>query len=1083
MKINTLLGATALAGSLALAPAAMAQDGPGAPLTNPNPVSPADPTTTQEELQEAGSEIIVTGSRLARPNIDTAVPITALTGAQLQAVGQVSLGETLNRLPALRSTLSQANSTATIGTAGLSLLDLRGLGTARTLVLVNGRRHVSATPGSFQVDVNTIPNDLIERVEVVTGGNSGTYGSDAVSGVVNFVLKQNFEGFEGRVQGGVSSRGDRGSFLGSAIYGKNFSEGRGNITLAVEYAQQEQLLFNQRNEQTGAFTGVPGFFQTTQTTFRNPDGTARNEPPEGNGIIDTSYFGVNPGNKFGIISLGGTVNTVCPAVTATSSAAVRAQAAAVCTGQLSPIGQRLSRNYVFQPDGTLVRDQPALDLRNVGGGIFGGYTASGVEGAMLLPGLERINVNLMSHFDVSDAFKPFIEAKYVHVTANQTSTQPTFVNGTLSPTFYLDNPYLTAQARDTIRTLQGYAPGTAAYDAGTFTFFRFNNDIGTRAEDHKRDTYRVVAGFRGDLTDVGNWKYEASFNYGRTETYYETGGNVDIAKFNRAANAVRNSAGEIVCRVNADAITTNDDPACRPLNLFGQGAPMTTPDGVNYVLHTSSRVQWAEQINALYYVAGDTSGFFTLPGGPVQIALGAEYRREDAFSDYDDYTQTGATFLNAFAAFDPPAVNVKEVFGELRFPILRDAFVHELSVEGSGRVSDYSFLREPVYAWNAGVVFAPVPDIRFRAGIARAVRAPNLSNLYATAAQTFANNLIDPCSQTVINQNPNRARNCAAAGIPTTITLPDGSVVPWVNTPTSGISGINSGNAGLEPERSKSFTVGAVFQPRFLPGFSLTVDYYDIKIEQAIDSLSGQNVINRCYDDPVSINNPFCAVVFRRRSADGIADFTFAGQQGRRFAGFNDFNLGVTGPGFVSQPFNFARLETAGIDAEAAYNHSFNEDIRLNVRAVVSWLGKRNQYTFISNPDQYTRVKSTLGDPEWRGLFQGTLQAGPFDLQLTSQYIGKQTVDAWNVHFTEQDRPPTNADRYPFNWYPSVWLHDIQFGIRASDRYRLYFGVDNVNDQLPPYGLTGTSIAADGRTSAIFPVTGRFWYAGAKINF
>jgi outer membrane receptor protein involved in Fe transport len=1014
---------------------------------------------TAAPAEEASETIIVTGSRIPRPNIDTSAPIVSVPATQLTSTGDLSLGDQLNRLPALRSTFSQANSTSAIGTAGLNLLDLRGLGTNRTLVLVNGRRHITATPGQFRVDTNTIPSDLVERIEVVTGGTSSIYGSDAVSGVVNFVLKKDFTGLSVRAQGGVSTRGDRGSRFLSAVWGTNFMDDRANIAIGVEYANQNTLLFQDRPEQTGAFSGVPGYFQVDNTL---------GEPPEGDGIPDTAFFGTNPGNTFGIISLGGTVNTVCPALTGTP--ANLAQRAANCTGELSPTGGRLARNWVFLNDGSLVRDTPALDLRSVGGGIFGGLTASGVEGAMLLPGLERINANLLFNMKISPAFEPFLEAKYVKITNNQTSTQPTFINSTLSPVFQLSNPYLSAAARSQISVLTG--------GASTFTMFRFNNDIGTRSEDHKRDTFRIVGGARGTLWDAGNLTYEVSLNYGRVDTFYKTGGNVNVAKFNNAANAVL-SNGQIVCGINADAITTNDDAACRPINLFGQNAPLTTPAGLAYVLYESSRKQWAEQLQAQAFVAGDTGAFLNLPGGPVGFSVGAEYRREDAYSAYDPVTASGATFLNSFLDFNPPAVNVKEIFGEIRIPLLRDIpFFHELTVEGSGRYAKYNFLTKGVTAWNAGIVWAPIPDIRFRATLSRSVRTPNLSDLYATASQGFANNFVDPCSQTVINQDPNRARNCAAAGIPTTITLPDGSVVPWVNTLPSGLSGTSSGNPNLNPEVGKSFTLGAVFQPRFLPGFSLTVDYYNIEIRQAINSLTGQQVINRCYDDPVSIVNPFCAAVFRRFSAtDPILNGTFAGQSGRRFAGFTDFTLPVTGPGYISAPFNFAKLKTSGIDFDMKYRHNYSDNVKLSLSVLVSWLNKREQFTFITDPARSVRVAGVLGDPEIQGQFSANLDVGKFDLNYDMRYVGRQILDAYETMFSHQGRPPTNADLRPDPYVPRVIYHDIQVGVKVTDKARFFLGMDNIFDQLPPLGLTGT-----GDGSGIFPVQGRYVYGGLTFK-
>lgn len=1065
MKFTRLLTATALASAaFAIPQVAFAQ------------TTDADDTPVSATGQDAepGQSIIVTGSRIARnTNLDSTVPITSVTAAELVDGGDLSLGDALNQLPSMRSTFSQANSTRFIGTAGLSLLDLRGLGSTRTLVLVNGRRHVTSTPGDFNVDINTIPTDLLERVDVITGGNSAIYGSDAVSGVVNFVTRTDFDGFRVRGQGGISSEGDRGSYFVSAIAGKNFADGRGNITGAVEYSRSNPVFFADRPRQTGAFDGPPGFNTVDQDIQCATD--ANGVPIPGSipfcdpavvrgsdGIPDTAFF--ETGTKFGFISTGGTVQTVCPAPTATNAARI----SAVCTGRLSTTGGRLSDVYVFLPDGTLVRDPVTSDLRPQGGGRYGGLTATGVEGAMLLPGLERISGNLMGKFEVSQAFVPFVEAKFVRITANQTSTQPTFVNGSLSPAFSINNPFLTTQARNTISLITG--------GASTFNFFRFNNDIGTRAEEHERETYRIVGGVRGSFGSTGNFNYEVAANYGRTDTYYETGGNVLVANFNRATNAVRNGAGQIVCAVNADASTANDDPNCVPLNLFGFGAPSQA--AIDYVIHTSSREEKAEQFQATAFVSGDTAGFFELPGGPIGFALGGEYRRETAYTAYDDITRSGATFLNAFEIFDPPAYEVKEAFGEIRIPLLADMpFFQELSVEGAARVSDYNFSDEVVWAYNAGVTWSPIRDLRIRAGYARSVRAPNLNNLYATRAETFANNFQDPCDQRFIGQNPNRAARCAEAGIPTTITLPDGRVVPWTNAPTSGLSGFNQGNINLEPEKSTSFTVGAVIQPSFLPGFSLTIDYYNIKIDQAIAGLTGQAIVNRCYEDPNTLDNPFCDAVFRRTSADPYANFTFDGQEGRRFDGFDDINLGRVGPAFLNQPFNFQSLETSGIDFDASYRQNLG-DVTVNLRAIVSLLLNREQFVFISEPDRSERLHGTLGDPEWGASFSAGLDFGTWDLNYDLRLVDRMTIGAWETQFSHQGRPPQNEDAFPFTHYPRTFYHDIRVGVKAGEQFRFYTGIDNVFNTLPPFGQTGT-----GAGSGIYPVQGRFFYAGAELSF
>ncbi len=1054
------------------------------PVMAQTEVAAADDAVTESE--ESGI-IVVTGSRIARPvNLDSPVPVTSVSAAELLDRGEVSLGDALNQLPSMRSTFSQANSTAFIGTAGLNLLDLRGLGTERTLVLVNGRRHITAQPGNYNVDVNTIPRELLERVDVVTGGNSAIYGSDAVAGVVNFIMKKDYEGIRLRGQGGVTTYGDRGSYSLGVVAGKNFGDGRFNITGAFEYAKSNPVFYTDR-DYLGAYTGAPGFITSQITTAPN-----RNF----DGIPNTSFVDGNPGVMFGNISLGGYVLTSCPAATAGNAA----QRDRVCTGQLTPTGGRINYNFAFAPDGTLVRDDPTqglVDNRAIGGGVLGGLSATGGEGAMLLPGLERYAANLMFNAELSPAFQPFIEAKYVRVTATQQSTQPTFIASTLPATFSINNPFLTPQARATLVSILN--PG-----ATTFTMQRFNNDFGTRAEDHQRDTYRVVAGVRGDLGSAFNLSYEAAFNYGRTETYYETGGNVHLQRYRNAiapvvapagyggSNFVLNSQGQrVICGINGDASTTNDDAACIPLNVFGNGAP--SKEALNYILHTSSRKQWAEQINAQAFISGN-SGSFELPGGPIGFALGVEYRREDAYSAYDAVTQAGATFLNAFQPFEPPALEVKEAFGEIRIPLLADAqLAHELTVEGSGRVSDYGGSTGAVWAYNVGAIWAPVPDIRLRVSYAKSVRAPNLNNLYATPGVTFQNGLTDPCDQAGgtnannnITSNPNRVRNCRDAGIPTTITYTDGSgqtaTIPWVNVPGSGVAGINRGNPDLVPEVGKSLTAGVILQPRFIPGLTVSIDYYDIKVENVISGLTGQAIINRCYDDPTGIDNVFCDAVSRRTSADNLINGTFDGQSSRRLQNTPDITLPSGGSAFFNQPFNFAALKTSGIDVDASYTRTLGADTRLSLRGIVSYLIRREQFTSITNPNFSTRLHGTLGDPVWAASFNANLDFGSFNFGYNMRYVGKMVTSglAWETFFPHQDRTPTNPDARPFAQYKAQTYHNIRAGFDINENFEFYTGVDNLFNNLPPYDTVGNgSIAGD----SIYPNTGRFYYAGFQAKF
>jgi outer membrane receptor protein involved in Fe transport len=1091
--ISRYLAATALASVTLWATPAFAQIDAASqsPTGKTSPASPdaaVDQTVDQDVTNDRDDkEIVVTGSRIRVSNkFDAAVPIETVTTAELLGTrGDISLGDAVSQLPQLRSTFTQANSTGSIGTAGINLLDLRGLGTARTLTLVNGRRVVTAVPGSYTPDVNTLPFDLVERVEIVTGGQSAIYGSDAIAGVVNFILKRDYEGTRLRAQAGATGYGDRGTYLVSGVTGSNFADGRLNLTVSAEYSRANPVFYEDR-PYLGSQGGTPGFItsQSTAAPNRNFDG-----------VPNTSF--VNRGIVFGNRSIGGTVVTSCPAAATVANAAQRA---AICTGQSSPTGSPLAYNYLFQPDGSLLRDAPTttglVDNRSIGGGVLFGGTATGVEGAMLMPGLDRFLANILLSGDFSPAFKPFVEFSFANVKAEQQSTQPSFTGGTLTSAFSINNPFLTPAARSTLTTI--LAPG-----ATSFTLNRFNNDLGTRAEYHTRRTYRGVVGVRGDLSDSGNLFYEIAGNYGRTENFYRTGGNVLVANYGRAVNAalapaaysgsnfVLNSQNQrVVCAVNANANTADDDSRCVPLNLFGQSA--ADPRATNYILYTSTRNQWAEEIDATAFISGDTGGFFKLPGGPIGFSAGGEYRREDAFSGQDPVTASGATFLNPASTFDPPAVEIKEAYGELRAPLLANIpFIHELTIEGAGRISDYGGTTGSVWAWNAGAIWAPIRDVRFRATYSRSVRAPNLSNLYATAATTFAS-IADPCDQpggtnssNNITANPNRARNCAAAGIPTTISFTDPTtgaqlVRPWTNQSPSTLPGVNQGNPGLTPEVGNSFTVGTVITPRAVPGLVVKVDYYNIRVNNVISGLTGQAIINRCYDDAGGLDNPFCSAVFRRTSSDPVQNQTFNGQTGRTIDQSQFiFSQAGNGVSFINQPFNFAALKTKGIDFDTSYSHRFNENASLNVNLTVSYVMDRLSYSYITEPDRYDRLDSTLGDPKWQGRFNVNGKLGVLDFGYTARYLGKQIVSAlsYETFFASQGRPALNPDARPFVYYDPVIYHDARIGLNATEKYRFYFGVDNISNELPPYDSTGTG------NDAIYPNTGRFFYAGVEARF
>lgn len=434
------------------------------------------------------------------------------------------------------------------------------------------------------------------------------------------------------------------------------------------------------------------------------------------------------------------------------------------------------------------------------------------------------------------------------------------------------------------------------------------------------------------------------------------------------------------------------------------------------------------------------------------------------------------------APFTPPRYNIKEAFGELRIPLLAEApFFHELTVEAAGRVSDYNLGKTgTVFAWNAGVIWAPVRDIRFRGSYQRSIRAPSLGDLYTQKTQTFNNVFQDPCSQSNINSGPQvngasvRIANCRAAGVPTTQTF-GGTTEPFTNIAASGVSAANQGNPDLKAERGSSWTVGGVLQPRFLPGFSLSVDYYNITIKDVIFTLTPQRVLELCYDSTSGIDNFFC------RQVNRLPNGTLAGMSAIRHGGAN---VAVNNPGFSSlgQPFNYAQLKTAGIDVDVNYRHQFAGDTTVTFRGIASYLINRDSYADITNPNFRDRIKSELGDPEWRFQVSTKLETGKFSISHQLRYVGKQILflsgnGQYETFFGIDGRPALDPDAAPFAYYDAEIYNDFRLEYDVNPQFKFYVGVDNAFDTLPPLDLLGNE------AGSLYDPTGRYFYAGFRAKF
>jgi len=1045
-------------------------------------------TATAEEEPET---IVVTGSRIRQPNADSPVPITTITGEQIFQTGRISVGDVLNQMPQLRTSLGSQNSTSGLGTRGLNFLDLRGLGRSRTLVLINGRRQVTADiiNNGNAVDINTLPTDLIERVDIVTGGNSSIYGSDAIAGVVNFIIKDNFDGLNLHAQTGISKYGDAGNQYISLVAGKSFAEGRGNIAINAEFAHQQDYYAS----------GRPNLRQNDNFVVVDTDIGASSDD-----VIDRAFY---RDIRSSTISLGGQLGFRY------------GNAGAPCGNDA--LGNSFTCSFLFQPNGSLVNQTGLRVGLGPNGNFVNGNGMTGREDKLLVlsPDLKRYVFNAVGHFEISPAFVPFFEAKYVRTEAFGSQSGPFFSQGQTLGDFLggtglvdrsyansggntqfvnregirLDNPYLSDAARATITQQltaainSGVNPNTGALylpanatpaqiaaapvnkaaalaqvQAGTFRFSLRRNwvDLGTRDEQIKRDTFRVVAGIRGDFNT--DWNYEISANYGEHKENNIITGNVNTQRFLLAIDTTKNAAGQIVCRSQVNPVYAGEDvagnaaqlakdvAACVPLNPFGQGSVSDAAKA--YLLMPTTASGKATQFVASGFVSGNLGQLFQLPGGPVGFSVGGEYRRETLRYDLDPMTQAGYAFYNAIPSFRAPAFEVKEAFGEISIPLVKDVFLlKELTVNGSARVADYKGSVGTVFAYSGDVTWRPISDLLLRGSYSKSVRSPYLGDLYSVPGQNFTPAPNDPCSARNIGTGSStRAANCAAAGIPTSY--------DYVFSQSLEIR--SGGNPNLKAEKSTSWTLGGVYQPSFARGLMVSVDYYDITVNDVITSPTVQNALNACYDAP-SLSNQFCAL-FKRDDAAG----TVSGTPYRILDGT-----------FIDSPQNYAKLKARGIDTQVAFNRDFGF-VKANVKGVWTHVIQRDEFTDPSRPTFKNVLTDELNYPSDAFNISTDLKFGKFTIGHTLRWLDGMYLNTWEDYNAVNGQPPQNPDYAPIKKYPAVTYNDIRASYDVTEKFNFYGGVTNIGDVNPPYGLTGVGLG-----SGIYDNRGRFFYMGATAKF
>jgi len=942
-------------------------------------------------------EIVVTGSRIKRESFDSPVPLAVIDGDALASSGFTVLGDALNNLPQGLTSSNIQNTSGTLFNAGQSRVDLRGLGSARTLVLVDGRRHLTGDFRTSAVDLNVIPSTMIERIDAIAGGASAVYGSEAIAGVVNVILKHQMDGFQMDVQGGMTGESDGEEWKTSIGYGTQFAEGRGSFLVGAEWGKVDPIMQIDRD---WAFPGV-----------------RRNNAVTPQTVLPASRSTTMPTATFQLVG-GNNPATARSASIALDRSQVLANSADCRTATVAPTCQ-----------------DPHL---------FNTATFNALQG-----GLDRRVARAFLDFDLTDNLTAFTDVSFAKVDGDAIF-QPAFSNtaggGTMPVVLRGDNAFLNGSSAlaAELRT-QWTGAGLALTRDRTAQVGKFWSEFGGRNTLVSRDSYRAIVGLQGDFGLFGrDFSWDTSAQYSELEGSTFAYNVPNVARVQQATDAILVN-GQIVC---ADAAARAN--GCQPWDLINgpsQGAidwtnAMAVSDGL------------ATQAVAAANLSGS---LFDLPAGPLSVATGIEYREEKSDQIQDPLSASGALFYNAIGR-TKGEYDITEAYAEMVVPILADLpFAHRLTFEAAGRIGDYSTVGS-VDQWRLQATWAPVEDISFRASTSAAVRAPNITELFAPQGRNFTTAANDPCDRAQVAGvsgavRATRVANCAAV-IPG---YDPATFVSNIGVGRPSLALLQGGNPDLSEETADTQSIGAVIRPRWVDGLSLSFDYWKIEVEDGVFTIPVNTLLaNLCYDVNQSPNsNEFCGLVLR--DATGATTGGLVG--------------GIREVVLTNQ--NVQGIETSGVDAAIQYTHDFGApgalQVRLDGTKVIRW-----DLQGVPN-GPITHFAGTLTGPngavpEYKA--NGTIGWTYRDLTLQVQSRFK---DSYAV--SELD-PVSSRD--PF-FTGNYWAHDFRASYRWNDSLSFRLGLINATDEHPPLipevgnGTGGGSSAYDNR--------GRWFYIGANYSF
>lgn len=1019
--LTKLLATTVFCGAAVVGAPAFAQDS--------QPAQPANGAQSDE-----GPAIVVTGSRIPQPNLESASPITVVNSQDIRLTGTTRAEDLVNSLPQVFA--SQGANIAN-GATGTATLDLRNLGSQRTLVLVNGRRLVPGDPSSSAADINMIPAALIDRVDVLTGGASSVYGSDAVAGVVNFILNTNFEGFRADAQysfyqhnndtrrsvtDALNNSGfgfptghvaDGGTYDANLAFGASFDDGRGHVTAYVGYRKINAVLQGRRDYSActlsahaadtgfncgGSATSANGTFFTTTNTYQI-----------GNGRVFTP--GSTPYN-FGPLNYYQRPDE-------------RYTAGLFADYEVTE-GVRPYVEFMFMDDRTVAQI--------AGSGDFGNTISINCDNPLLSAQQLAIACNPVNLLVSPDGSTVASDTRAANAQIALNNDNDPTNDG---PVPVIRTPF---QFTDPVSGLQ--------YQRGLLQILRRNVEGGGRQDDRQHIEYRTVVGVRGDISSA--WSYDVYYQYGRTnfsETYRN---DFSVNRLTNALDVITGPDGTPICR---SAQTGGSDPNCVPYDIFAPGG--VTPAALTYLQTPGFQRATVEETVASASITGQLGDYglrFPWTDEGIGIAAGVEYRKEalDFNSDLEFQTgdlagQGGAT-LPVQGQFD-----VREAFAEVRIPIVSDNFLHEFTISGGYRYSDYKNPTGASFSTNTYKIeatLAPVRDITFRGGYNRAVRAPTVQDLFSPQSVAL-DGTTDPCAKVDSDGNPvaitAQDTGCLAQG------LTVGQIVQA--NPAAQYNGLTGGNPDLGPEVADTWTAGVIFQPRFIPRLAISVDWFNIKLKQAIQGIGADTIIQQCVDtqDPF-----FCGLIHRD-------------QFGTLWRSTNGY--------IVDTIQNIGGLSTRGIDVNASYSHSIGAMGSLGFNFVGTWLDRLVTDAGVGAPQECAGLYGNIcgtPSPEWRHQARVTW-TGPHGIgaSLRWRYFGPVDIDGTALQ-------PNNLKIPAQNYF------DLSLTFRMNNHYSFRLGANNIFDREPP--LVGSqacpAVICSGNTYAqVYDALGRYIYAGVTLDF